>query len=269
MSPATRLAAHRGGAALWPENGLGAFRNSIALGVDLLELDVHLSADERVVVIHDPTLERTTDGHGPVAARTAAELARVRLRDPEGAVTQEHVPTLEEVLEVVVPTRVGLLLEVKGPTPHVNVLYERHGEDVRITPGPDYPGLVDRTLALVRRAGLLERVNVMGFNPDVVTRTRALEPGVATTFLVGGGHVRLVQARPEAAVEWARRFGASDVGVQHTLADRPLMAAARAAGVRVGVWTVNDEPAMRRVIELGVDVLTTDRPDVGRRALGR
>ena len=70
----TRLAAHRGGARLWPENSLRAFREALALGVDLLELDVHLSADGEVVVIHDPTLDRTTTGTGPVVDRTAAEL---------------------------------------------------------------------------------------------------------------------------------------------------------------------------------------------------
>jgi glycerophosphoryl diester phosphodiesterase len=72
-----------------------------------------------------------------------------------------------------------------------------------------------------------------------------------------------------AAVVWAGRLGASDVGVEHTLGGAPLMSAARAAGLRVGVWTVNDEGAMHRAIDLGVDVLTTDRPDVGRRVLGR
>jgi glycerophosphoryl diester phosphodiesterase len=265
----TRLAAHRGGALLWPENSLRAFRESLALGVDLLELDVHLSADERVVVIHDSTLDRTTDVRGPVAARTAAELGRVRLRGPDGAVTDERVPTLDEVLALAAPAAAGLLLEVKGPAAGVNVVYERRDGEVRISAGPEYAGLVDRTLAVVRRASMLGRVNVMGFSPDVVAQTRALAPGVSTTFLVAAAHVQHVGARPEEAIAWAVGLGATDVGVQHTLASPALITAARAADVRVGVWTVNDEPAMRRVVELGVDVLTTDRPDVGRRVLGR
>lgn len=265
----TRLAAHRGGALLWPENSLRAFRESLALGVDLLELDVHLAADGRVIVIHDPTLDRTTDGRGPVGDRTAAELARLRLRGPDGGITDERVPTLEDVLNLVAPSTAGLLIEVKGPMPGVNVTYERHAAEVRITPGPAYPGLIDRTLELVRQAAMLGRVNVMGFSPDVVTRTRALEPGVPTTFLTSAGHVRSVDASPEATVAWTVRLGATDAGLQHTLATPAVMAAARAAGVRVGVWTVNDEPDMRRVIALGVDVLTSDRPDLARRVLGR
>src|SRR5215831_15630810 len=76
----TRYVAHRGGAAQWPENSLTAFRNAIALGARVLELDVHLAGDGTVAVIHDPTLDRTTSGHGPVGRATAADLARVRLR---------------------------------------------------------------------------------------------------------------------------------------------------------------------------------------------
>jgi glycerophosphoryl diester phosphodiesterase len=265
----TRLAAHRGGALLWPENSLRAFRESLALGVDLLELDIHLSADGRVVVIHDATLDRTTDATGPVGARTASELGQVRLRGRDGVVTDEGVPTLEDVLALVAPSAAGLLLEVKGPTPKVNVLYERDNADVRISSGPEYAGLIDRALSLVRQTSMLGRVNVMGFSPNVVTRARALEPGVSTTFLVEALHVKYVDARPEDAIAWAARLGATDVGLQHTLASPAVMAAARSAGVRVGVWTVNDEVAMHRVIDLGVDVLTSDRPDLAWRALGR
>src|SRR5207244_5808354 len=85
----TRIAAHRGGAALWPENSLLAFRNAIALGSDLLEFDVHLAAGGAVAVIHDATLERTTDGRGPVASMTAADLRRRGLTAPGGAATGE------------------------------------------------------------------------------------------------------------------------------------------------------------------------------------
>lgn len=265
----TRLAAHRGGARLWPENSLRAFRESLALGVDLLELDVHLSADGHVVVIHDAMLDRTTDGRGSVGERTAAELVGLRLRDADGGLTDERVPTLEDVLALVAPSRAGLLVEVKGPVAGVNVIYERGDGDARITPGPAYAGLVAKTLVLLRQASMLTRVNLMGFSPDVITETRAVEPSVPTTFLVAAAHVRQVDARPAAAVAWATRLGATDLGIQHTLGSRELMKVARAAQLRVGVWTVNDEEAMRRAVELGVDVLTTDRPDLACRVLGR
>lgn len=265
----TRLAAHRGGAALWPENSLRAFRGALALDADLLEFDVHLAADGVPVVIHDANLDRTTEGTGAVGERTAAELARLRLRGPDGAVTEERLPTLDAVLALVGPSRAGLLVEVKGPVPGVNVFYERDGGEVRIEPGPDYPGLVDTTVAALRAARLLGRANLMGFSPDVPRRARELAPEMATTFLVAAPHVALVQAQPADAIAWARRVGATDAGLQHVLVDARVMAAARRDGVRVGVWTVNEEPEMRRLIALGVDVLTSDCPDVALRALGR
>src|SRR5207247_317836 len=95
----TRIAAHRGGAALWPENSLLAFESAIALGSDLLEFEVHLTAGGSVAVIHDATLDRTTDGRGAVASMTADDLRRVHLKGPGGAATAEHVPLLTEVLE--------------------------------------------------------------------------------------------------------------------------------------------------------------------------
>src|SRR5262249_41546440 len=84
---ANRYVGHRGGAAQWPENSMTAFRNAIAAGARVLELDVHLAADGTVAVIHDSTLDRTTSGHGPVGRATAADLARARLRGRDGVFT--------------------------------------------------------------------------------------------------------------------------------------------------------------------------------------
>jgi glycerophosphoryl diester phosphodiesterase len=109
----------------------------------------------------------------------------------------------------------------------------------------------------------------MSFNPAVIERARELVPGLRTTLLVSRMHVRLARARPADTVAWARQYGATDVGLKYTLVDETVIEAARAAGVAVGVWTVNEEPDMRRLIALGVDVLTSDRPDLALRALGR
>jgi len=265
----TRLAAHRGGAALWPENSLLGFRNALALGSDLIEFDVHLTADGALAVIHDPTLDRTTDATGPVAGRTAVELARARLRGPAGALTDERVPLLEDVLALVAPSRGGLLVEVKGPVAGVGVRYERRGGRAAAVPGPRYEGLEERLIASLRRAGLLSHATIMAFNPDVVTAVRALVPGQRTTLLVSAHHIRQAHARPEDALDWALAAGATDAGLEYTLVNEAVVEAARAARLRLGVWTVNAERAMRRLVELGVDVLTTDRPDVAKRVLGR
>jgi len=265
MAGRPRCAAHRGGAALWPENSLLAFRNAIALDCDLLELDVHRTADGELAVIHDPTLDRTSDGSGPVASLTAAELRRARLRGPDGTLTDERVPLLDDVLALAAPSRVELLVEVKGPAAGFGVSYERGGSPI---PGPRYEGLEETLLAKLARAGLEQRVTIMAFNPPVLARVGELVPRRRTTLLVAARHVEQAGAGPEAAIDWAVRAGATDAGLQFPLVNEAVVRAARAAGLTLGAWTVNGEDAMRRLAALGVDVITSDRPDLLRRVLG-
>lgn len=247
MTPGVRIAAHRGGAPRFPENSLGAFSHALALGVDLLEGDIHLTADGEPVVLHDPTLERTTTGLGPVGEARLAELARLRLRTREGP-TDEPVPALGDLLDLLKPTAAGLLLEIKvGPR------------------GRRYPDIEPKALARVRARGLMDRTVVMAFEPDTLSRVRELEPAIATILLVG----RRGGVSPIAAPALARTFGAYGLGLDHRLIDAPVLAAARRANLHVAAWTVNDEATMRRLIDLGVDTLITDRPDLALGLLGR
>jgi glycerophosphoryl diester phosphodiesterase len=259
-------AAHRGGAALWPENSLLAFRNAIASGADLLEFDVRLAGDGEVVVIHDAHVDRTTDGAGRVDETSAAALAQLRLRAPDGSLSDERLPTLGRVLELAAPTGVGLLLEIKDPGP--SAAYERHGDRVRPFGGTPYEGLPAKAMAAVKHAGLAGRTAVMAFNPEVLARVRALEPAQRTTLLISQRHVEMAQAAPPETVEWASAMGVTDLGLDWRIVDVEVVRAARAAGLAIGVWTVNDEPTMRRMLDLGVDVITTDRPDLARRLIG-
>ena len=256
-----RLAAHRGGAALWPENSLAAFAGALALGIDLLELDVHLSADDEVVVIHDATLERTTDGTGAVRAQAATALRRLHLRGPDGAVTGERLPLLDDVLALVAPSSAGLLVEMKGPATAVR--YGRGTEEqVEIEPGPMYPGLEERVLARLEAAGMTDRATIMAFNPAVLVRVRSLAPAWRTTLLVARGDVERAGARATDTLEWATRLGVTDLGLEQTLVDADVVAGAHARGLLVGAWTANDERTLRRLFALGVDVVTADRPDI-------
>jgi glycerophosphoryl diester phosphodiesterase len=261
-----RVAAHRGGAALWPENSLLAFRRAISLGVALLELDVHRTRDGGVAVIHDRTLERTTEGTGPVADRTAEELRRLRLRDRAGALIEERVPMLDDLLALVAPARVALLLEVKGPGPPV--FYDRADRALRPVGGPRYEGLEERMLALLDAAGMTERTTIMAFNPDVVARVRTLAPHQRTTLLIDRNHLEPARATVDEVLDAAGRLGATDVGLEDTLVDAGVVAATRRRGLTLGVWTVNDAVAIRRYAELGVDIITSDRPDVALEAIG-
>jgi glycerophosphoryl diester phosphodiesterase len=251
---------HRGGAALWPENSLAAFRNALALGTRILELDVHLTADGEVAVIHDPTLERTTDGQGAVGRCTVAELRRARLRDPRGAPTDERVPLLDEVLALARPADVHLLIEVKTPGPAVR--YARRADRVVAEPGLRYEGLEKRVLGLLAAAGFAQRSFIMAFNPAVLAEVRALAPEQPTALLVDREHVAESGAPSTATVEWATDARASFLGLHYTLCDAAVVEAARRAGIAVGVFTVNEEAAMRRLADLGVAVIISDRADL-------
>ena len=251
-APSTRVAAHRGGAALWPENSLLAFRSALALGVDALELDLHLTADGEVVVLHDPTLERTSTGRGAVRDARLADLAPVRLKTRAGAETAERVPTLAQVLDLAAQSSSELLPEIK-----VDAHRQR------------YDGIEEKVLALIRARGLLARTTIQAFQAETIRRLRELEPAARTMLLVGRGDVERDRARPAEAVRRARELGATDLGMNHRLIDADVVAAARAAGIRLSAWTVNDESDIRRMIDLGVDLVMSDRPDLARRLARR
>jgi len=246
--PATLVAAHRGGAALWPENSLLAFRQALALGVDALEFDLHMTADGEVVVLHDPTLDRTSTAKGPVRELSLADLAPVRLKARDGTVTDERISTFAQVLDLAASTSVELVPEIKIDTT-----------------GQRYDGIEEKVLALLRSRGLLARATVQAFQRETIRRLRALEPKARTMFLVTRGDVERERTRPAEAVRRASELGATDLGMNHRLIDADVVSAARVAGIRLAAWTVNEEADIRRMIDLGVDMVMSDRPDLVKR----
>jgi glycerophosphoryl diester phosphodiesterase len=245
------IAAHRGGALLWPENSLLAFRNALALGADLLETDVHLTADGAVVVLHDPTLDRTTTGRGPVIRARLADLTDLRLKAADGSVTNESIPRLAELLDLLAPSSAQLLLEIKVGVGRV-----------------PYPGIEEKVLQLVRARGLRTRVLVMAFEDATLARVRALDEEIRTGLIVSRARAQAAGVTPRELVGWATAVRANALAIDHRALDDAVLAAARAAGVRVGAWTVNEERDLRRVLGLGVDVVISDRPDLARRLSG-
>jgi glycerophosphoryl diester phosphodiesterase len=239
-APQSRIVAHRGGALLWAENSLAAFRGALALGVDLLELDVHRTKDGEVVVIHDPTLERTTTGRGAVRDLTWAELGGVTLRGTAG----EKVPRLRDVLTLVGPSGVGLLVEIKLGADHA-----------------PYPGIEEKVLALLEEFGVFDRTTVMAFEWETLVRLRATSATVRLTGLLSErGAERMGGVRGAAARLAALR--ANDLGIERALLTGDAVAAARSAGLTIGVWTVNEPEEITRALAAGVDYVTTDRPDL-------
>jgi len=247
------FAAHRGGALMWPENSLLAFRNAAeSLGADFLEFDVHLSRDGEVVVIHDPTLDRTTDGRGPVRERTLAELRALRLRDHAGTLTAEAVPSLDEVAGLAMRLRRRMLLEIKV--------------DDR---GRSYPGIEERVFAVLDRHRATAVTVVMAFEPETWRRLRALRPDARVAALYSPRTLAGMGSSLERELDAAQRAGVTMLGLDQGLVSAEALARVRGAGMTLGVWTVNDADAIRRFIDLGVDVIITDRPDLAKSALGR
>ncbi|MBI4562670.1 MAG: glycerophosphodiester phosphodiesterase [Candidatus Rokubacteria bacterium] len=202
----TLLAAHRGGALLWPENSLLAFRNAIALRADFLELDVHL----------------TKDGEA------------------------------DEVVGLAAPANVRLLLEIKL--------------GARREP---YPGIEGKVLTVLERHLMAARAVVMAFDGETLRRVRKLRPELMVGGLYSPRSLEGARSTLRWEIEALETLGARFVGVHQELVTEGVIEQAKKAGLLVGVWTVNEERAMKRFIELGVDILITDRPDLARDLLRR
>jgi len=234
--PRTAIASHRGGAFLWPENSLAAFRASLALPLEQVECDVHRAADGEAVVIHDATLERTTEGSGPVAALRAAELGALRIRGGGG----ETVPRLAAMLALHRGSAIAPRIEIKADAA-----------------GLPYPGLTERVLAELDAAGLRGRSWLIGFDaPSMAGCLRAGLAGVA--WLLEARSWRALGPRGAAAV--ARAYGFPEIGLPEAALDAEGLGVLRAAGLGVSVWGANHAPAIRRMLGLGVDLLATDDP---------
>lgn len=239
--------AHRGGSRLRPENTLAAFDHALSLGVDGLECDVHLSSDGEVVVIHDETLDRTTDATGPVSGRTAAELARVdagyRLGEADGFPFRgQHigVPRLAELL-----TRYAalpLIIEVKGENAEVG----------------------RRAVAVVRECHAEARVILAGFSQIVLDEVRQLAPEIVTS----ASRLEAQSAFARSRFWWpvkstpARVFQVPLRIKGREVFGRRFVQAARRTGTAVHAWVIDAPEDMARLVAMGVTGLISDRPDV-------
>ena len=234
--------AHRGGAALRPENTIPAFDHGLSLGADGLELDVHLSRDGVVVVHHDATLDRTTNGRGALAALTTDELARLdagyHFEGFRGAVG--GVPTLKEVLRRYPSASLIIELKVNDPI------------------------LAHKTIDEVCAAGAIERVALGSFGTRVLRAARAYEPRILT----GASQEDTRLALYRSWIRWPVRHPPNDAfqvpeqsGSTRVVSAR-FVEYAHQTGVAVQVWTVNEAADMRRLLDWGVDGLISDRPDI-------
>ncbi len=233
-NPCVRIA-HRGASADYPENTLLAFTHAIAQGVDVIELDVNLTHDGELVVIHDAALERTTNGAGLVRDRPLADIRRL------DAGRGQRVPVLAEVFDLVRSTPVRLCVEIKGET--------------------DYDSLeiADATIVALERAGFLGRAVVTSFSPAALLRAKRLQPRLATLLDPSPQDGSLT---PRQICEQTLAAGANCLSYDVRFLTQAVVDEARLTGLALWPWAPNEAADIRRVLGLGVPGIMTDRPDV-------
>lgn len=226
---------HRGASGYAPENTLEAFQLAMDIGADGFELDVHLSADGELVVIHDETVDRTTNGTGYVKDLTLAQLKELDACNGMEHYRGARIPTLGEVFDLIRDTHHMVNVEVK-------------------TDGCFYPRIEEKCLALAKEKGVEDRILYSSFNHYTLMRLRELKPDAKLGMLFGD-----IMVKPW---EYARRIGVDYLHPMKTNIYVPGFAeGARAAGCGINLWTVNDEKTMAECLKCGAGVIT-NYPDV-------
>lgn len=235
--------AHRGASYHAPENTMPAFQLALEQGADGIELDAKVTADGHVIALHDPTLERTTDGHGRPGDWTLERLKALDAGAWMGRVFRgTPIPTLEEILE----SLAGRLL--------INIELTNYR-----TPGD---GLVERVVDIVRRRGLQGRVLLSSFYRGNLAAAKRLAPEIPVGHLTGPTRL--------AAIDWLRGSPVTPeaVHVHTSFAMAWAIRRWRGRGRRVLVYTVDRPEAMRRLVRLGVDGIITNNPALARQTVG-
>ncbi|ANM11250.1 MULTISPECIES: glycerophosphodiester phosphodiesterase family protein [unclassified Rhizobium] len=234
---------HRGGRNLWPENSLSGFRNLAQMPVDGVEFDIHLTKSGEILVIHDPTLERTTDAHGPVADLAPGKHREIRLRNSDA----EAIPTLEEVLAVFKDTPLELHIELKN-----------HAD------GTPYEGLAAKAFAAVERIGLVERSILTSFHPDVLADIRNAAPGVRTLSSFDAKSAERLGLA--SGLNLMKQY--SDIiAVEKSLLQAKWDEITRLVPVdRLGAWVPNETRDLEYWLAKPIRQITTDRPDLALQA---
>ncbi len=232
----TWVIAHRGFSGRAPENTLAAIREAIAIGADMAEIDVTLTADERVVVIHDETLDRTTNGVGKVADHGFDEIRSLDAGSwfaPQFA--GEKVPTLDEILDT---TNGRILLNVEIKSEAVD------------------RGISDKVATVIKERGMADQVIVSSFSPTALEQIHAVAPGIRTAVLYNPE-----LQRGEDPADIVHSLGASVFNIRGSRLKAKMLRSCREHGIPVGVYTVDKPKKMKRWVKKEIDAIFTNHPD--------
>lgn len=237
----TKIWAHRGASGYAPENSLEAFELAVKQGADGVELDVQMSRDGELVVIHDETVDRVSDGTGEVRGFTLKELKRLRIGKSFPQYRDAGIPTLREVYQLLKDTGLTVNVELK-----TGIFF--------------YPGIEEKVLEETAFMGMEDRVWYSSFNHYTLRRIKELDPGTKTGMLYSDGIYRAADYAVELNVD------ALHPAFYH-LQYPELNQDRRKNRLKLHVWTVNEEEHLQAAYRWGVDAVITNYPDRARRVL--
>lgn len=233
---AQHIMAHRGASGYAPENTLEAFELAVKMGAYGVELDVHLTRDGELVVAHDETVDRVSDGSGRIRDMTIAELKKLRFNRTFPEYTNARIPTLKEVFDLLGPA--GLYINIELKNSYI-----------------DYPGLEKKTIELAAREGMLDRIIFSSFNHYSMLRVKDIDSSLYCGLLY---EATLIEPW-----SYAKRLGmdALHPHFSEVLVPGGECERAHELGLEVNPWTVNSESDIRAVIAAGADHIISNYPD--------
>ncbi len=230
----TRVVAHRGFSQSYPENTLLAFRKAVELDADFVEADVRETKDGQIVVIHDATVDRTTDGEGKVRDLAFEQLKRLDAGRWKGDFKNVSIPSLDELLGFAAG-RTGLIIEIKE-------------------------ACTGKVIKLVKKHRMESGVIIGSFDIGCLVRTRGIAPEISTALIAGR-----LPGDPGTLVEQ----GIQILNIDYSQFKKGGMELFARRGISTGVWTVDEPGDMLDMIEAGVSFITTNRPDILKKLSGR
>ena len=228
--------AHRGSSKYFPENTILSLKEGIKSGSNGLEIDVHKTKDNKLVVIHDEDIQRTFKGKGLVKNMTLEELRNFKCRNKNFEDNLEcRIPTLEEVLDLIRDINIVLNIELKTDEIH-------------------YEGIEKDVIELVNRYGLKKKIILSSFNHESIRICREIDSEIETGLLY--------YKEIENVVQYAKKFGANAIHPDLRLVSEELIKEANENNIKVNIYTVNSPIYMRKLIKAGVNGIFTDYPDL-------
>lgn len=252
MIQRTLIVAHRGFSGEYPENTIAAFKAAVEEKADFIELDVHLSKDGEIVVLHDDTIDRTTNGSGFVNDYTVAQLKEFDAGSwLDSKFAGEKIPTLVEAFNVVRDTHTRLCVEIK----------EKQGQY--------YPGLEERLVEIMHQNNLIGQCVVTSYSKDVVKNLKKLQPRLAIAYDPNKAEYKTFVDNPAKCAILVLNVRADMACFDHRNLTEGIIAECLNNGVPIWAWTVNEKDVMEKLVGWRVEAIMTNYPNILREVVGK